>query len=101
LYKSKKQLEHVKNEKAVLTTVKEFKSSFYANLYETLQDKNCFYYVLDFIPGGELCSFLRNKLTIEQAGVQFYTSEVLIALEELHKHNIVYRDLKTENIIID
>lgn len=28
-------------------------------------------------------------------------AEVIVALEQLHQNNIVYRDLKTENIIID
>ena len=34
-------------------------------------------------------------------GIQFYMAEVIIALEHMHKLGIVYRDLKTENIMID
>jgi serine/threonine protein kinase len=57
--------------------------------------------VLDYVPGGELNSFIRSKLIIDQKGIQFYMAEVIIALEQMHKLGIVYRDLKTENIMID
>jgi len=57
--------------------------------------------VLDFVPGGELFSFIKKKLVIEMEGIRFYMAEVIVALEELHKNKIVYRDLKLENIMID
>ena len=66
-----------------------------------MQDSFGFYYLLDFIPGGELASYLHGKLTISLSSIKFYMAEVIIALEQLHELEIVYRDLKTENIIID
>lgn len=41
----------------------------------------------------------KEKLTEEQA--KFYTAQIVLALEELHKHKVIYRDLKPENVIID
>lgn len=70
-------------------------------MHETLQDSKCLYFILDFVPGGELFSFIKKKLVIDMEGIKFYMAEVIVALEELHKHKIVYRDLKLENIMID
>jgi len=33
--------------------------------------------------------------------VKFYTIQVALALGHLHKKSIVYRDLKTENVLMD
>ena len=33
--------------------------------------------------------------------MKFYTAEIIIALEKIHMKNIMYRDLKPENVLID
>jgi len=30
----------------------------------------------------------------------YYVAEVLLSLEYLHNHNVIYRDLKPENLVI-
>jgi len=101
IFSNKKQKEHVHNEIEVLTKISKFENNFYANLVDTMQDDNGNYLLLDYVPGGELFSYLRRKLTIEDKGIKFYMAEIIVALEQLHKNNIIYRDLKPENIIID
>jgi serine/threonine protein kinase len=56
---------------------------------------------MDFMAGGELFFQIRRFGRFNEEKARFYMSEVLIALEYLHKECIVYRDLRPENILLD
>ncbi|XP_049611662.1 cAMP-dependent protein kinase catalytic subunit PRKX [Syngnathus scovelli] len=93
-----KQEQHVHNEKAVL---KEVNHPFLVRLFWTHHD-DCFLYMLmDYVPGGELFSYLRSRGRFSNATGLFYASEIVCAIEYLHSKDIVYRDLKPENILLD
>lgn len=57
--------------------------------------------LFDYVCGGELFSYLRNAGRFNVHTGNFYTTEITVALEYLHSHNIVYRDLKPENLLLD
>jgi serine/threonine protein kinase len=56
---------------------------------------------MDFCPGGELFFHLHNLGRITEEQAKFYFSEILLGMEYLHNLNIVYRDLKPENVLLD
>jgi protein kinase X len=57
--------------------------------------------LMEFVPGGELFTYLRNRGCFPSATGLFYTAEIVCAIEHLHAKGIVYRDLKPENILLD
>ena len=57
--------------------------------------------LFDYVSGGELFTHLRNKERFSSDETIFYISEIISVLEYLHKQNIVYRDLKPENLLLD
>ena len=57
--------------------------------------------LLEYICGGELFSYLRNAGRFNVASANFYTAEIVCALDYLHGRSIVYRDLKPENLLLD
>ena len=65
------------------------------------QDNRHLYYLLDYLPGGELYTHLGKVERFSERDAQFFIAQLTIALEHIHKRSIIYRDLKPENICID
>lgn len=56
--------------------------------------------VMDFVAGGELFTLIRKSQKFPNAVAKFYAAEVSLAIDYLHSLNIIYRDLKPENVLI-
>jgi len=93
-----KQVEHIKSEKSILSQINH---PFIVVLYASFQDENNLFMLMEYIIGGELFSQLRKVGRFSNDTSRFYAAEIVLALEYLHSKNIVYRDLKPENLLID
>ncbi|KAI9253285.1 camp-dependent protein kinase 6 [Helicostylum pulchrum] len=93
-----KQVEHTNNERAILTRIQH---PFVVNFWGSFQDSLNLYMVLDYVPGGELFSLLRKSKKFTNDIARFYAGEVLLAIAYLHSKDIIYRDLKPENVLLD
>ncbi len=65
----------------------------------TFQDEKNIFMLEEFVIGGELFSHLRLAGRFTNEVTRFYTCEIVLAIEYLHQLNIVYRDLKPENLV--
>ena len=59
------------------------------------------YFVMKFYRGGELYNHLIAKKRFAETGAKFYGAQIALALGELHKNKVIYRDMKPENILLD
>lgn len=57
--------------------------------------------LLEYVVGGELFTHLRRAGRFTNDMTRFYASEIVLAIEYLHSKDIIYRDLKPENLLID
>lgn len=92
-------LRYLRTERDILASSN---NPFIAKLRFAFQTKNKLFLIMDFCPGGDLETLMhteRGPLSEDQA--KLYAAEILIALRDLHSRNIVYRDLKPDNVVID
>jgi serine/threonine protein kinase len=93
-----RKIEQALTERQVLVEVRH---PFIVQLHWTFQTRSHLFFVLEFCPGGELFFHLSKRGRFDEEISRFYFSEVLLGLEYLHSKNIIYRDLKLENILLD
>ena len=116
---AKKEVAHTIGERKILQQSSD--SPFLLGLKFSFQSDSDLYLVMDYKSGGELFHHLQKEGRFTEDRARFYTAEIVLAFEHLHKFDIVYRfvssvphvarhawltsgapsDLKPENILLD
>lgn len=77
-------------------------SPFIVKLYNTFKTKDTLYFLLEPCMGGELfATYHKHHFHGSVTKAKFYSAAVVFAFEHLHERNVLYRDLKPENLLLD
>lgn len=92
------QVEHTRTERHVLGYVQH---PFVVGLNFAFQTEDKLYFILDYCAGGELFFHLGKVNRLGEPRARFYIAQIVLALEYMHSLDIIYRDLKPENVLLD
>ncbi|KAJ3557686.1 hypothetical protein NM688_g1339 [Phlebia brevispora] len=71
------------------------------HLEGSFQDNEYFYFLSKYHPAGDLTKFVRRYGKLPTNIARWYAAELIVAMEELHLLNVMHRDIKPDNILLD
>lgn len=81
--------------------LEKIKNPYIVGLHYAFQSETKLYFFIDFLNGGEMFTYLRKERQFSERRAKVYAAEMVDAIGCLHANNIIYRDLKPENVLLD
>jgi serine/threonine protein kinase len=94
------EVESLMSEKRIFEVANSLRHPFLVNLFACFQTEEHVCFVMEYACGGDLMMHIHNDVFSENRAV-FYAACVVLGLQYLHEHSIVYRDLKLDNLLLD
>jgi serine/threonine protein kinase len=91
-------VKYAKTERDVLTYATH---PFVVGMRYAFQTPEKLFMILDYAAGGNMSRALQKEKKFSEDKAALYMAEILLAIEDLHKRDIIYRDLKPDNIVFD
>ena len=70
-------------------------------LLEVFEDRKFVYLILEYASNGDLLKKISNGYILKEEEIKIIFSDIVIGLEHIHSKNIIHRDIKLDNILID
>lgn len=97
---TQREVDHIRMERDILATLSQIHHPFLVRLHCAFQDCQNLYFVLDYHAGADLATLLQRYICFPPEQCRLYAAEMVMGLQELHRHHILYRDLKPENVLL-
>ncbi|XP_020562014.1 serine/threonine-protein kinase N2 isoform X2 [Oryzias latipes] len=94
------EVDSLMSEKRIFEMINASRHPFLVHLHGCFQTCDHVCFVMEYLPGGDLMIHIHSDVFTE-AQTRFYSACVLLGLEFLHQNQIIYRDLKLDNLLMD
>ncbi|KAK9731777.1 Protein kinase domain [Popillia japonica] len=94
------EVESLLSEKRIFEVANSTRHPFLVNLFACFQTDSHVCFVMEYAAGGDLMMHIHADVFSEPRAV-FYAACVVLGLQYLHEHKIIYRDLKLDNLLLD
>ena len=95
---TEKNMERIINERDIM---KELNNKNIIKILDYFEDENYIFIVMEYINGGNLYSFIKKRMKLKEKMAKYIFKQIISAINYIHKHNIVHKDIKLENILLD
>jgi serine/threonine protein kinase len=100
----KDQVKHVRAEREVLAdsnALYQNQNPWITRLFFSFQDKDYLYLILEYVPGGDLMTWLIKLDTFDEKMARHYIAETILAINSIHELGYLHRDVKPDNLLLD
>ncbi|RHY06437.1 hypothetical protein DYB36_006404 [Aphanomyces astaci] len=84
-----------------ITLMKELRHEHIVRYKGTDRDAHFFYIFMEYVPGGSIASMLTHYDVFNLDLIRKFTRQILLGVEYLHSKNIIHRDVKGANVLVN
>lgn len=81
--------------------LKKIKSNYVVKILEVFETNEYFLIVMEYMQGGDMLNYIKRMDRIPEEQCKKYFYQILLGLNAIHKCEILHRDIKLDNILID
>jgi len=98
---NKEELERARREIEIMEKLTKLDNPFIIKLIDWYETPAQFNLIVEYVSGGELVSLIKAKGGLPESQARRLFTQMVCALNCCHQQNIVHRDLKLQNIMLD